>query len=286
MSFKATSISYEDVSKLGDLIVDVYNQFDIPLAPQSEMMRYIKSAKLLFSEWQADDKNITNNSRKFFGIMEGCLECLRIGSAMQWVKNKPNLQLHLKKMLKGFIDPTEKERTDAKDFWFEINVAARLESAGIRAELVDPPDIEFVLDSSKYVIACKCTYSESNLEEQIRRARKQILRTSEKGIIAICIDALIDHSDLVIAPTQSVLYSRIMDKTERFLKQYERFLPDWINSRKVIGLLIFASTLSIIEDENTPREGQFVLINNRCSPNSPYMQVMKNLAGLLENAKF
>ncbi|MGB8657165.1 MAG: hypothetical protein WCE90_05205 [Candidatus Zixiibacteriota bacterium] len=285
MSFKVTTISYEDVSKFGDLIVSVYDQFNISLNPQSQIMRYVNSAKLLFSKWQADDDSMSHNRREFFGIMEGCLECLRIGTAIQWVKNKPNLQLHLKKMLKGYIDPTGKKRTEAKDFWFELNVLARLESAGIHAELVEPPDIEFVLDGSKFVIACKCAYSESNLEVQIKRAKRQISRTSEKGIIAISIDALLDHSDLVIAPTQSDLYNRIADKAQRFLRQYEQFLPDWINSRRVIGLLIFASTLSIIEDEKTPREGQFVLINNRCTPGSPYMLDLQKLAGLLENAE-
>ena len=249
-------------------------------------MRYVNSAKLLFSKWQAGDKSITYDSNEFFRILEGSLECLRIGTAIRLVKNKPNLQLHLKKMLKGYLDPTGNKRTVAKDFWFEISVLARLEIAGISSELVDPPDVEFVIDGSKFVIACKCAYSESNLKVQIRRARRQILRTGKKGIIAICIDALLDHSYLVIVPTQDQLYKRIADQTEVFLKQHERLLPGWINSRKVIGLLIFASTLSIVENERTPREGQFVLINNRCTPNSPSSRVIQKLAAQLENAEF
>jgi hypothetical protein len=286
LGFKETKFSYEEISRLGDLIVNVYNQHGIKLDPDSEIMQYVNSAKLLSSKWQAADKSITRNSREFFRILEGTLECLRIGSAIQLIRNKPNMQLNLKKMLKGQIDPTEKKRTEAKDFWFEISVLARLEIAGISAELVEPPDIEFVLDDSKFVIACKCAYTESNLKGQIRKATRQILRTGKKGIIAICVDALLDHSDLVIAPTSDELYTRIADKTENILKSYEQFLPIWIDSRKVIGLLLFASTLSIIEDEKSPREGQFVLVNNRCTPTSPFFQVVQKLGTQLLNANF
>jgi hypothetical protein len=285
VGFKASTFSYEEISRLGDLIVTMYNQHGVQLDPTSEIARYVDSAKRLSSAWQAGDKTITRDSRQFFRILEGSMECLKIGKALQWARNKPDLQLHLKKILKGSIDPTGKQRTEAKDFWFELMVLARLEAAGIHSDLVEPPDVQFELNGSKFVVACKCAYRESNLKVQLRKATRQILKTDQKGIMAICIDALLNHSDLVIAPSQRDLYNRVMDKTERFLKQHERLLPAWINSRKVIGLLIFASTLSIIEDEKVPREGHFVLVNNRCTMNSPYFQIVRQLGSLLESAE-
>ena len=66
MGFTATEISYEQICRLGDLIIGVYDEHGIELDPNSQIMRYVNSAHLLFSKWQAGDKSITQNSREFF----------------------------------------------------------------------------------------------------------------------------------------------------------------------------------------------------------------------------
>lgn len=286
MDFASKVLSCQEINKLGDLILDVYRNYGIKLDPRSEIAHYVNSAKRLASSWETGDKTITRDSRQFATILLECLKCVRVGEAIKLAKKKPNLQPFLKKMLKGQIDPTDKKRTLAKDFWFEISVLARLQLAGIHADLIEPPDIQIIMGGRKLGIACKCAYSESNLGKQFRKAKNQIARSGEKGIIAICVDALLDHSELVIAPDVRELHGRVTGQIEGLLRRHARLLPTWINSRNVIGIVLFASTLSIVEEGNTPREGQHAFVVNRCSRDSPYWQVVDEFGDKLMDARF
>ncbi len=286
MVFPSRVFSCQELRELADLIVDAYREYNIRLDPGSEIARYINSARRLTSYWDTGDKTITRDTRQFARILVESLRCVRVGEAIRLANKKPNLQPCLRKMLKGQIDPWDKKRTIAKDFWFEISVLARLEFAGINAQLVEPPDIKFVLSGREIVIACKCAYSESNLGRQLKRAKEQIDRAGEKGMIAISVDALLDHSELVLAPDVQELRRRVTGQIEGLLRRHAGSLPVWTNSTSVIGIVLFASTLSIVEKGNTPREGQYAFVVNQCSKDSQYWPVVDEFGDKLMDAKF
>jgi len=283
MTFKLTTYTYQEISDLGNLIRDVYAKNEINLPPNSPVMEYINSAEKLCSSWLAGCETIKEDKKDFLRILENTLECLRLGSALKWTKDSNTLDRHLKFMLKGFIDPTNKERTRAKDFCFELQMTEVLTSAGITANLVEPPDIVFNLEDLELVIACKCAYSPANLEKNIKKATRQIRKTEKKGLIALSIDALVDHSKLLQVQDDNEFYNLIDGYTTGFIKQYERQLPYWIGSRNVIGIIVSLSTLTLLKQRKLPSVAQYIVINPRCSENSPYYSKLLKLTGLLED---
>lgn len=284
MAFKTQRITYREVDELGNLILDVYHRYGITLQSDSPILRYISSAKLMFSKWQAGER--TFKPRERASMLEEGLECLRIGSAIRWLESKPNLKEKLKKLLQGTVDPTQKVRTEAKDYFFELNLASRLESAGVDPSLMEP-DMMLNLSGTKLAVACKCIYSARNLGSQVKKAADQILRTGEKGIIALCIDAQLRQSPLMSVPTQAEFNRRVEDQTRQFLNLNRAKIRDRVGGRKdVIGLLLFVSTLSLVEDIKLPQEGQYLRLDNVCSENEPEIELVKTLASRLEAMSF
>lgn len=284
MAFKTQRITYPEVAKLGDLILDVYHRHGITLQSGSSILRYIASAKLMLSKWQAGEQ--TFKPRECASTLEESLECLRIGSAIRWLENKPNLKDKLKRLLQGTVDPTQKARTEAKDYLFELNLAARLESAGIDSSLVEP-DIMLDLSGAKLAVACKCVYSARNLESQVRKAVAQILKAGEKGIIALSIDAQLKQSQLTSVPTEAEHYRRVANQAKHFLNLNRARVCKHVGVRKdVIGLLLSASTLSLVQDIRLPQEGSYLLLNNLCSEHDPEIGLIKTLHSRLGAMSF
>jgi len=282
MTFKLTTQTYKKISEFGDLIRDEYAKNGINLPPNSFVMDYIKSAELLDSAWSKGDRTITEDKEKFSKVLENTLECFRLGSALKWAMNKNTLDRSLRHILKGSIDPTDKKRTEAKDFCFELQIIEILESAGINADLIEPPDIVFTLDDLELVIACKCAYSLGNLEKNIRKATRQIVKAGKKGLIALSIDGLVDHLRLLLVKDEHEIHNLIDGYATAFIRKYEKSFPFWIRSRNVIGIIISLSTLTILRDRKLPTTAQYIIINPRCTENSPYFAKLEKLKSLLE----
>ncbi|OGC75765.1 MAG: hypothetical protein A2Z27_00905 [candidate division Zixibacteria bacterium RBG_16_50_21] len=286
MSFSFGKVAYKTIKEYAELIEDLYNLHRITIPQNSELAQYIFSARQLSDSWYTGDRNTLDDRDVFFKKMGDSLLILRLGYALKYLKEKPELEHHLTKLLEGSIDPTDKKVNQAKDFCFEILVASKLEAKGLKTNLFEP-DIRFEIDGMGLVIACKHPHPQNlnsleiNLEEKFRKATRQIKKSSKRGFIAISLDSIVPQRNLVSVKNTDELDKQMDSYCTSFVVQYENNFKRWINSEKVLGVIACLSTITIIDDIKLPGEAQFWTVHFACSETSPYWKVGQSLEKLL-----
>ncbi len=272
----------EEIAGFAKLVRDAYADHDIMLPPDSQVAKYAEAAEKL-SAAKASGKNLADwGKEKYIEVVADVMECQRLATAIKWAREKTQFVQYLPRLLKGGIDPTEKKRTVAKDLCFELKTLEMFEAAGIPADLVEP-DVVFELQGHRIVVACKSLYSLSNMENQVRKATRQIVRTDQRGLIALSIDQVVRMRELMDVEDEAEFQNRIESVAIGFAKKYDTSFARWITKRQVIGLLISLSTLTNLRREHVHASAQFVVIQNRCSEQSPYFRIIRELDRRLLN---
>ncbi|MFH2056677.1 MAG: hypothetical protein ABIJ61_12010 [bacterium] len=270
----------EELAEFAVLLEEAFLESGVDIPRGSEVAGYIDAAKRL-SRARIEGEDLSNMGEpKFLALVEKVLECQRLATAVRWARSEPNLARHMERLLRGSVDPTAKKRTAAKDKAFELIMHSIFNSSGICARLAEP-DIVFALEGREYSIACKCLYSPKNIQKQISRAKRQIVESGRRGLIAMSIENVVRLKDLLFVPDLEALNDRITRAAGAFAKHYDTQFAKWINTAKVIGLMMSLSSLITVQRENLFLSAQHVILMNRVSEDSPYFSVLTEINELL-----
>lgn len=279
MPFSLKRFKLHEIAELAKQIEEVYSTYNIRIPDSSLLHRYIRAPRELAAWWDKHERAGDTSLQ----LTEETMECLRIGSAISWLKDKPKLGKHLKRLIKGSIDPTSRVSNQARNYFFEVNMVEVLESTGVRAEFAEPPDIHLDVSGTTLSMACKCVYSQANLGKSLKDARNQIIRSGLPGIVALSIDAIAKAPSLMRVRDESVLRTALPTKLSEFHKRHELLFAKKLDRRSVLALILSLTTLTMIEDEGLPSFGQYMAIANLKSEKSPYTTIVRSLYGTLQD---
>jgi len=114
--------------------------------------------------------------RKCYGIWRRVVR-----NKMQNIVNGPQLITE---------ESTDDNSNEARNKMFEFVLGARFDMVGLSVELCEP-DLEILINSRRYLVACKRPFGAETVQRNIQDAEKQIIRNMDKrsdnplGIIAI-----------------------------------------------------------------------------------------------------
>ncbi len=131
------------------------------------------------------------------------------------------------------------ENTKGRDTQAEIYVASICQAAGLSPKFMEP-DVVAVLNDKEYGIAVKRLKSLASLEEQFRRACKQIQKVGKSGFIVL--DMM-----MVFNPENRRIWATVSDgqvasahslAREKFVGDYFDKFRKWQDGREVRGVLM------------------------------------------------
>ena len=178
----------------------------------------------------------------------------------------PGVREKLRFALKGPSLP-EKERpgsgsNQARDFLFELDMAAKLSQAGFHPALGERPDLSCDVDGTTLFFECKRPSSPKRVDERLKEARKQ-LRTGLRqalpgkyGVIAMSLSKIYQPGDkLLIGPREEDLRNGLARDLGGLA---ESTRPTWAlwNGKDVVGILFHIVTVAVSRDEDRVFLGQ------------------------------
>lgn len=169
----------------------------------------------------------------------------------------------------------------ARNYQFELYIAGLIKKSGLEP-LYKEPDIQINQDGRKFGIAIKRSNSFNKLDENLKKGRKQIVKTGVPGIIFVDVTRISN-------PANYIAYANsVNDVTKDLIRFLDLFYEKNYSSMKniishdmVFGIALYASCLCNINGAfgHTSR----ITIKSLCSETSPYISDLSYFANSLRN---
>ena len=221
-----------------------YHEFNVIIPDGCGLSNLLKSAKTLSDSWLKNDVNALSNI-----ILWDSAHLIRVSESIFTLRGEKDIKFYLKKLTKGSLNLLQRDRSEAKDFLWELELLHKLRSHGVEAVLKDPPDIVAAFEDSKIGIACKKIYSENNVEKVLSNGVSQIEREYEFGIVAINIDDLTPSDSLLVANSKEAMADKINKLNDVFLKKHERHFRKYLSTGRILSALVSTTVLADLEKE-------------------------------------
>lgn len=115
----------------------------------------------------------------------------RLIDAVVTLKDQKNLKSRLNQVLGGSLTQDFKP-TQAKDYFYELEMAALWKECGFKVELAEPDVVVSGNGLSAAVgVACKYPSSWAQIHDHVSKGHKQITRHGYEGLVAIGLDQLV-----------------------------------------------------------------------------------------------
>ena len=132
--------------------------------------------------------------------------------------------------------------TKARDTTFELSLFSFLQARGLDINICEPnPDLRLKSEKYTYEIECKRPQSVNSLEKSIKKATKQLGRSSGNNVIptiALSLDqVLFERKDLILDSKDETSASNFLNTTfELFLRDNLKMLQKVINNKSCLVL--------------------------------------------------
>ena len=194
---RVDSETYLKIKNKAELLENFYNEFDVPIPKDCGLAKLIKSAKELSDSWLTGGVDDLPNINLWRAA-----HLSRVSDSIFTLKEEIEVKFYLTKLTNGSLDLLKREKSEAKNFLWELELLYVLRVHGIDAKLKEPPDIVATFNGDEIGIACKKVYSEKNFEKVLSNGVAQIEKQYKYGIVAINIDDLAPPDALFSAGTQ------------------------------------------------------------------------------------
>lgn len=284
MPFNESKTGYnswgEEGDKLNELITILEN-YGLSIKAGSRLFRYRRILDALKKE-RIDDlpKNFTLKhfhqiSIEIHQLYTGIIELKESPSFLEWSKK-------LTFLISGTELPEIDTNYSARNYQFELYVAGLLKKSGIEP-VCEEPDIQIKNDDLAFGVAVKRPNSFKKLDENLRKARNQIVETDIPGLIIIDVTRISNQPNYV-AYSDSI--SSVTDHLIKFLdlffdKNYNS-MRNIVNHPLVFGIVLHTACLCDINNKlgHTSR----FTIRNFCSDKSKYMKHLNFFAESLRKS--
>lgn len=176
----------------------------------------------------------------------------------------------IKKIIDGPLLSIAESATSniARNTMFELSLTADLMSRGIKATLGNPnPDISVIFPNRSYLIQCKRTFSENNIEKLISDAKNQLVADLDNGansygVIALSLSRIyVQGKNLLVSRSEDSARAFLYKTLEKFMIANQRYWKKITNNR-IVAIILHISCPAVIEEEKLLTWAHVMIGNN------------------------
>jgi hypothetical protein len=238
--------TYEQVVGKADQVRALLEARQIRLNPASVLGLLMKKTEALSTEWKLGESNPGWQDRVF-----AALHVSRICGAILGVGADPGAQEALKRVATKDMNLPLREQSQGKDAFFEIELADYLRRHGMDAALAEP-DILLKMTTGDYPIACKKINSLANVEDQLKKAGRQLRPFGGAGVIALNVDLLVPENSILVKDTAAEANAQLIALINRF-REGHRLLLQRPVAEKLCDAILFSITAMTHVEQMRPQ---------------------------------
>lgn len=214
---------------------------DIPKGSGVDVL--VQSAKTLSDAWlMGGARDVTND------VLYNAAHLTRVADAASVLRGDPQCRSYLKRLASGNLDLLNRQRSEAKDILWELELLYIMRLHGIEAQLSEPPDIIANFSGATLGLACKKLYSEKNLEKVLSSGVAQIEANFEYGIVALNLDDLLPRKKIFVRDDHDDLGRAINDLNLEFLGRHERHFRKYLTAGRVLSAFVSTGCLGYVRN--------------------------------------
>jgi hypothetical protein len=236
--------NYLEIKNRAVEIENLFVDAGLRLDARSGLGQLIKKAKELSDNWLLTNKEKLNYEMLFLSM-----HLNRIADAILLLRNEPEKNQFLKKLKSGTLNFFSREKSEAKNTLWEIEVWAQLRKRLNTVYLEEPPDIVVKFKNTSIGISCKKLYSESHMQNILSQAVKQIEQKFEFGIVAINLDDLLPSDVVLKMESSDAVIERLNDINTNFINRHKRHFAKYFAKSRIISAIISTSILTDVPPE-------------------------------------
>jgi len=204
------------------------------------------------------------------------------------------LRKKIEVILRGPVLPSDEDlaSNQARNFLFELTLAARLWRAGFHPRLGEHPDLICTVGGRELLFECKRPLSPKKVKKRINEAGDQlradlrIAAPGARGIIAVSVSKVLNPGDkLYVGPNEHSmrrgLQREIFTSAEKAEKVWQKF-----QGSRIIGIIFHVITPGHDQESTRYVIAQHILGISLAAPNTPDAQVTRALALALKSTHF
>jgi len=270
----------------------IFSKHEIPLNNQSRICQYFSYLKELDAARTKSDQAfhdfLEKNKAKYYYSQYYALEVFNIVKALEETTQDTNLVKNkLLDLANGtyLLSEENPEDTSARNTTFELSLFAFLHNLGTKVKLGEPnPDLQVSTSRFTYNVECKRPSSTKSVEKNIRKAWKQLRKSSvPDGIptIALSLDKVLINDDLIYhSVSEQAALAGLDQLLYEFMHKNQHMVNKIIDSDSCV-ILYYISCLSGFESKNVPMANVTFMIGNVYNfENKDIYQDLKSFSGM------
>jgi hypothetical protein len=238
-SSRTSNETYLHIKEKALEVEQLYADVGVTVPKRSGLAVLIQAAKDLSDNWLA-----TPDKSSVDSVLLNAAHLSRVSDAAIAARAEREAKKYLTLLASGSLDLLQRDRSEAKDILWELELLSILRSHGLKAALQEPPDIVVDFDGKPLAIACKKAYSERNIGKVLSEGVAQIERRYDFGVVAVNIDDLIPASVLFRQPDHESLGRAINSLNVEFLSRNERHFRRYLGAHRLISALVSTGGLA------------------------------------------
>lgn len=257
-SLRANKMGYEELRDKLSTFKKIIDQMQLSieggslLKAQFDLIREFLRDRAILSKTKLDKKYDNDQFKEF---IDALIVVEKLTDSVVALKDQPQhaLRKRLKLVFAGQLTQDFSESQQAKDFFYEIEMAAFFRKAGFLVELREPDIVISGCDlRESYGIACKYPSSEKQVHNHLSKGYKQISRQKLHGLVSIGIDQIafkgmgnyIDFRKIEIPPLDII--QQITD--EAMFNLVAQRSKDYPSEPPIDGAIITSAITGILGD--------------------------------------
>jgi len=221
---------FSDLLLYEEKLKRLYKKYSLGFNPTNRIARYFKYLKEIEEGRKLDSQSfgkiLQKDKAKYYYSQFYVLEVCNITNSLEKLPQEEKI---IKKKLadlgKGTYLLSEENPNDtkARDTTFELSLFSFLQARGLEVKVRDPnPDLELKSEKFIYNIECKRPQSANSLEKHIKKAIKQLRKSTGTNVIptiALSLEQVILGNDLILDSRDEKTASNFLNTTlEVFLR--------------------------------------------------------------------
>lgn len=232
-----------EVRKKAKEIEQIYSDAAVPLPGTCDLGRMVRNAKELWGNWF-----LNNTERLSWETIFLAMLLDRIADAVLPLRGNASIAQYLKALRSGSLNFFSRERSKAKDIFWELEVWARILRRDADAHLAEP-DVVVNYEGSSIGIACKKIYSERHVQNVLSQAVRQIERNLDFGIVALNLDDLLPPDVVLRKNSTNAVADILLRANSTFLQEHERHFRKYLSEGRLISAMVSTSVLADVPPE-------------------------------------
>ncbi len=227
--------TYEEVADRVRESRHILHDLGIRAHRDSVLSLIFRAAEKFAEDWNVDRQHVTVPDLINAGNAN------RLADSIIAVKGDKSAAGLLKKICGNNVNFSSRTLSQGKDAFWELELATLLRGRSLDAAFVDPPDLVVDFGFGDYAIACKKVYSEGNVEKQVSKGARQVVKADMHGIVALNIDDLVPERGILKGSTGQEVLDLMAGFNRTFLDRHLHHLHRYVQDGRLDAILVSVS---------------------------------------------